>query len=454
MLSLLEKSKFTIEIPNILHALPILLQNIPKLHLDINYNFEYPFRDFDWDKARRALMGIPENCIRASPKLDFKITRGDNLLNENIILNRALWGSHKRKVMISLGVLGSGYFVYKIYDGYRRKITNKEIMEFDTDKAVDEAIRSQLEALFENIQRISDTITLPYAMHSLRDRVSEKLDLTYFMEKLMQTKGETGIRAATERFELWEKVKVLSFTRAATSLWTMTMLTLYARVQVNILGRHLYLEMTRSDGSQLLGEESDALSKIEKQEYLTTADYLSTYGFNSLVMNMRNAVSQVMKTKQLNSQFSMETLQETMMEILDLFMGVGSDLVLFNWVDYILPETAAQYREMSSADDASTLMDFTKLEQLISETRAVLSSSDFKTVVEISLRKGVDLLVDEMKGAQMGDVIPLAKLLPRVAQLSTPLLEEPAHNKFVKLLRNAPEVQLFYTFLYANIPRE
>jgi hypothetical protein len=71
----------------------------------------------------------------------------------------------------------------------------------------------------------------------------------------------------------------------------------------------------------------------------------------------------------------METLQETMMEILDLFMGVGSDLVVFNWVDYILPETAAQYREMSaSADDSSTLlMDFTKLEQLISETREVLS---------------------------------------------------------------------------------
>ncbi|KAF3342022.1 peroxisome biogenesis protein 3-1-like isoform X1 [Carex littledalei] len=372
MLSLLEKTKFTIEIPNILHTIPILIQQVPKLHIDINHRqFEhYPFRDFDWAKARQAMM---------------------------------------------------------------------------------------LETLFDNIQRISDTITLPYAMHFLRDRVSEKLDLTYFMEKLMQTKGESSFQAHRERFELWEKVKVLSFTRAATSLWTMTMLTLYARVQVNILGRHLYFEMTRSDGSQLLGEESDALSKIEKQEYLATADFLSTYGLNSLIMNMRNAVSQVMKTKQLNSQFSMETVQETMMEILDLFMGVESDLVLINWVDYILPETAAQYREMMSAanadDSSSLLMDFTKLEQLISETREVLSSSDFSTVVEISLRKGVDLLVEEMKVAQGSEAIPLAKLLPRVAQLSTPLLEEPTNNKFIQLLKIAPEVQLFYTFLYADIPR-
>ena len=73
--------------------------------------------------------------------------------------------------------------------------------------------------------------------------------------------------------------------------------------------------------------------------------------------------------------------------------------------------------------------------------------------MEISLRKGVDLLVEEMKVAQGSEAIPLAKLLPRVAQLSTPLLEEPTSNKFIQLLKNAPEVQLFYTFLYADIPR-
>jgi hypothetical protein len=56
MFSLLEKSKFTIEIPNILHAVPILLQNVPKLQLDLNYHFDHPFRDFDWDKARQAMM--------------------------------------------------------------------------------------------------------------------------------------------------------------------------------------------------------------------------------------------------------------------------------------------------------------------------------------------------------------------------------------------------------------
>jgi len=41
------------------------------------------------------------------------------------------------------------------------------------------------------------------------------------------------------------------FTRTASSLWSMTMLCLYVRVQVNVLGRHLYLEIAHgSESSQ------------------------------------------------------------------------------------------------------------------------------------------------------------------------------------------------------------
>ena len=35
------------------------------------------------------------------------------------------------------------------------------------------------------------------------------------------------------------------------SLWAMTMLSLYIRVQVNILGRHLYIDTARGGSSHL-----------------------------------------------------------------------------------------------------------------------------------------------------------------------------------------------------------
>lgn len=47
---------------------------------------------------------------------------------------------------------------------------------------------------------------------------------------------------------LWQ----LGFTKTVSSLWAMTMLCLYVRVQVNILGRHLYVETARGLGSSQL----------------------------------------------------------------------------------------------------------------------------------------------------------------------------------------------------------
>lgn len=48
-------------------------------------------------------------------------------------------------------------------------------------------------------------------------------------------------------------VDAAGFTRLVVSLWAMTMLSLYIRTQVNILGRHLYIDTARGlESSHLL----------------------------------------------------------------------------------------------------------------------------------------------------------------------------------------------------------
>jgi peroxin-3 len=83
-------------------------------------------------------------------------------------------------------------------------------------------------------------------------------------------------------------------------------------------------------------------------------------------------------------------------------------------------------------------------------------SDDFRSIMDMSLRKVAHVVIEDL-GAQVGAAIPpsglpLAKLLARVAQLSSTLLEEPSKNKHIKTIRSMPEVELFYTFLYANMP--
>lgn len=68
----------------------------------------------------------------------------------------------------------------------------------------------------------------------------------------------------------------------------------------------------------------------------------------------------------------------------------------------------------------------------------------------------VDALVEDLK-VQQGEnnplsSIPLAKLVPRVAQMGPLLLEEPSRNRFVQIIRNITEVEVFFTLLYANMP--
>lgn len=366
---------------------------------------------------------------------------------------RDFWRRHKRKVYVTAGVLGSGYVLYKLYAAHRRRISELE-SELESRREIDELIKAQLQTHFENIQRISDSTTLPYAMHYLRSRVSEELDLSPLTGRLMQGKGQANSLTTKEKLELWEKLKILSFTRTALSLWAMTMLSLYIRVQVNILGRHLYIDTARGLGSSQALDEADPFDRHGQQEFLATADYLSNYGMTSSILNMQRAATEVLKDKQLRDPFSTSCLCETIIQILESFMSMGGP---HHWVAYLVPENAILYKQLvATSSDFNGSPDISKLDQLMMETRAVLSSDDFRSIVDISLRKVVDGLVEEVEqssgGSSPSSGVPLAKLLPRVAQLGPELLEEPSQNRYLQIIRSTPEVELFFTLLYANMP--
>lgn len=72
----------------------------------------------------------------------------------------------------------------------------------------------------------------------------------------------------------------------------------------------------------------------------------------------------------------------------------------------------------------------------------------------MSFKAAVDALIDEMRVQSGGSLIsgmPLAKLVPRVVQMSPSLLAEPSNNRIIQVIRTIPEVELFFTLLYANM---
>ncbi|XP_047050211.1 peroxisome biogenesis protein 3-1-like [Lolium rigidum] len=371
---------------------------------------------------------------------------------------KGFWARHRWKMLLSLGVAGAGYAAYRFYDAHQKQLVRVEQRQLE-EQAADELVKNQLQAHFENVQRISDTTTLPFAMHYLRSRIIEELDISHLTERLLQGKGgDSTALTPKEKLDTWERIKILSFTRTVSSLWAMTLLSLYVRVQVTILGRHLYLDFARgTDGAQLQAE-SDTFSRNGHKDFLATADYLATYGITALIMQMQHAATEILKEKQLKDPMTMDQVLQTMLKISDQFMSLCDDN---SWINYLVPENANRYAQLmavssSGFDDSSLVMDVRKLDQLMTETRIVLASDDFRNIMHMSLRKVADLVIEDL-GTQVGATIPpsglpLAKLLARVAQLSSALLEEPSKNKHIQTIRSMPEVDLFYTFLYANMP--
>ncbi|KAJ6868459.1 hypothetical protein NC651_033510 [Populus alba x Populus x berolinensis] len=397
---------------------------------------------------------------------------------------RNFWRRHKRKILITSGVLGSGYFLCKLYNAHQQKLADLE-RELARQSANDELIKAQLQYHFENVQLIADTTTLPHAMQYLRTRIAEELDLSQLTERLQKGKGQPTTLTSSEKLELWDRLKILSFTQMLVSLWAVTMLSLYIKVQVNILGRHLYIDTARGLGSSLLltmpvvflmllldvlkslviflklihfihftQENVDLVDRDDQQKFLASADFLANNGLLALISNIQAVVTEVLEGKKLTDLFNTTSLHETVMQILNKFMSMGSP---HQWIDYLMPKDCGHYKlgPSSSIDDMS-LPDSMNFDQLMVEARTVLSSAEFGKIMEISLKVAVDALVDDMEaqsqstGASLTLGMPLAKLLSRVLQIVPSLLGEASQNQIIQIIRNVPEVELFFTLLYAN----
>ncbi|KAE9613859.1 hypothetical protein Lal_00016321 [Lupinus albus] len=363
-----------------------------------------------------------------------------------------LWRQHRRKVFVSFGILGSGYCLYKLYGAHRSRLHALE-RELTVQRENEELMKTQMQAHFENIQRISDTITLPHALHNLSCRMAEELDLSRLLERLIQGKGQPNTLTQAEKLELWDTLKIQSFTRLALSVWVTTMISLYTKVQVNILGRHLYIDTARSLGSSDSMETGDIVDREEQQKFLGSVDFLSEYGLPALICDMEATTKEILNGKQLSGLFNSVALNVTIMQILHKFISMSESP--HSWLKYMLPEDVISHSTTSSTNDLvpSGVADF---EQLMSEARTVLLSAEFGSIVEISLKavvdKLVELMVTKFSGGSLTTGMPLARVLPQVAQMCPLLLEEPLENQFIKIIRYIPQVELFFTLLYANMP--
>ncbi|KAF9898726.1 peroxin, partial [Linnemannia zychae] len=206
------------------------------------------------------------------------------------------------------------------------------------------------------------------------------------------------------KLELWGELKIMSFTRTVTALYSLTFLTLLTQVQLNLLGRFTYVSSVialsnttdasyRVESPAVKGSLSSTAGQLDFQtekKYLTFSYWLLHEGWRRWNEKVREVVEDVVGGLSLKKTFTAKEFSELLGEIrsrLEYTEDKEGDRIPVNMREYMLPDEASDEREVLRAggvDEFDLVVDST-LRSLLDETRDFIDSPDFSTVLSSTL---------------------------------------------------------------------
>ncbi|KAF9080132.1 peroxin, partial [Mortierella sp. AD031] len=289
------------------------------------------------------------------------------------------------------------------------------------------------------------------------------------------------------KLELWNELKIMSFTRTITALYSLTFLTLLTQVQLNLLGRFTYVSSVvalsnttdasyRVESPAVKGSLSSTQGQLDFQtekKYLTFSYWLLHEGWRRWSEKVREVVEDVVGGISLKKTFSASDFSDLLGEIrsrLEYTDDEDGERVPVNMREYMLPDEASDEREVLRAggvDEFDLVVD-PVLRSLLDETRDFIDSADFSTVLRSTLattfaRFNLALqptfnpfllsppqtnnissaIIAEIEDDEDVDrAVPLASLLPLVAR-QVHLIINGVPNEYVERLAMVKELQAF-----------
>lgn len=187
---------------------------------------------------------------------------------------------HRRKFFIT-GVAVSGIYVAAKYAQWRL-----EAWRDSQEKEFIEQARKQHH--FESNQKTC-SITLYSLIPSLKDSLLEKINSEELTAKLRDK------NANVNKVEVWEKLKVLSFSRTITGVYSSCLLFVFLRVQLNIIGGYMYLDsMDFKDTEGSNGRQVRGAEEMQKK-YLALVKYLMSEGLDDMIRGIERATQGMLK---------------------------------------------------------------------------------------------------------------------------------------------------------------
>ncbi|KAF7507193.1 hypothetical protein GJ744_010875 [Endocarpon pusillum] len=178
--------------------------------------------------------------------------------------------------------------------------------------------------------------------------------------QLTQPENGSG-RPRKSKAQLWNEVKISSITRCFTLLYTLSLLTLLTRIQLNLLGRLNYLFSVVSTTRPLPLERAHSISLEDNdspgspggpthgndfetnRRYLAFTWYLLNRGYAKILSEVQAAVTEVFGTISPTEAISPTRLSELTLQVRQKIEGsTPAQRRAKNWLAYLLPPRAEE----------------------------------------------------------------------------------------------------------------
>ncbi|KAI9661832.1 MAG: peroxin [Bathelium mastoideum] len=261
---------------------------------------------------------------------------------------------------------------------------------------------------------------------------------SYVHASQMAPDGATAAAGAApktkkSKTQLWNEMKISSITRAFTLIYSLSLLSLLTRIQLNLLGRRNYLSSVvslaapprRDDQIELENHDDDNFEQPYGNDFETNRRYLAFSwwllhrGSKDIMEKVQEAVKEIFGPLNPREEITMEKLSQLTLELRKKIEGATEeDRRSTKWLTYLLPPSTSEFvvleesgiisppspplPPISDAAPTSTISAEISppLRRLLDETSDLIDSPTFTHVLTLLLDSAFSLLVDSKIATQ------------------------------------------------------
>lgn len=167
------------------------------------------------------------------------------------------------------------------------------------------------------------------------------------------TEGTQSPRPKRSKAQLWQDMKINSITRALTLIYTLSLLSLSTRIQLNLLGRRTYLSSVVAMASPSPSKASKTISLENRDDdnydvygndfetnrkFLTFSWWLLHRGSKEIMQKVMAAVDETFGQVNIREDLTLERLAELIMAVRRKVEGATEEeRAKMQWLPYLLP---------------------------------------------------------------------------------------------------------------------